>query len=172
VDAYAEEAERFALSCSPLDELLRRMGGGGWKGRQGDPPAQERPAESHARLARVVALVKPSPLDEAVRQLLDKVALSTSDGASIDPERVSLLTFHATKGLEFSRVYIVGVEDYQLPGYYAMVEGRADDIPEARRLLYVAMTRAKDRLTLTWCKERGGKPSGGTMFLDEMGLTR
>ena len=37
--------------------------------------------------------------------------------------------------------------------------------------LYVAMTRAKDRLTLTWCKERGGKPSGGTMFLDEMGLT-
>jgi superfamily I DNA/RNA helicase len=53
-----------------------------------------------------------------------------------------------------------------------MVEGRADDIPEARRLLYVAMTRAKDRLTLTWCKDRGGKPSGGTMFLDEMGLTR
>ena len=52
-----------------------------------------------------------------------------------------------------------------------MKEGRAEDIPEARRLLYVAMTRAKDRLTLTWCKERGGKPSGGTMFLDEMGLT-
>jgi len=33
------------------------------------------------------------------------------------------------------------------------------------------MTRAKDRLTITYCKERNGKPCGGTMFLDEMGLT-
>jgi superfamily I DNA/RNA helicase len=99
------------------------------------------------------------------------VALSTSEGASIDPERVSLLTFHSTKGLEFSRVYITGVEDFQLPGYYAMTEGRPEDVREARRLLYVGMTRAKDRLALTWCKERNGKPSGGTMFLTEMGLT-
>jgi len=172
VDAYTEEAERFGLHCPSLDELLGRMGTPGWKGGRGDPAGHERPAESHARLSRVVALVKTAPLDEAVRALLDKVALSTSEGASVDPERVSLLTFHSTKGLEFGRVYIVGVEDFQLPGYYAMTEKRAEDIHEARRLLYVAMTRAKDRLTLTWCKERAGKPTGGTMFLDEMGLTQ
>jgi DNA polymerase III epsilon subunit family exonuclease len=171
VDAYTEEAERFALQCPPLEELLQRMPTPGWKGGRGDPPGQEHPAESHARLARVVALVKAAPLEEAVRELLDKVALSTSEGASVDPDRVSLLTFHSTKGLEFERVYIVGVEDFQLPGWYAMTEKRADDIREARRLLYVAMTRARDRLTLTWCKERSGKPTGGTMFLDEMGLT-
>ncbi|MEE8491904.1 MAG: 3'-5' exonuclease, partial [Acidimicrobiia bacterium] len=41
-----------------------------------------------------------------------------------DPQRVNLLTFHSTKGLEFSRVYVVGVEGYQVPGYYAMAENR------------------------------------------------
>jgi DNA polymerase III epsilon subunit family exonuclease len=172
VDAYTEEAERFHLQCPPFEELLPRMGTPGWKGGRGDPPGQERPAEAHARLARVVALIQPAPLSEAVRALLDRVALSTSEGVSVDPERVSLLTFHSTKGLEFARVYIIGVEDFQLPGWYAMQEKRAEDIHEARRLLYVAMTRARDRLTLTWCKERGGKPSGGTMFLQEMGLVQ
>src|SRR5262245_7317617 len=73
-------------------------------------------------------------------------------------------------GLEFSRVCVVGVEDHQLPGYTAINEGRDDEIDEARRLLYVAMTRAKDRLCLTYCKERCDRPSGGTMFLKEMGL--
>jgi DNA helicase II / ATP-dependent DNA helicase PcrA len=67
-------------------------------------------------------------------------------------------------------VYVVGVEDFQLPGYFAMKDGLEAEILEARRLLYVAMTRAKDRLCLTYCRERRGKPSGGTMFLSEMGL--
>jgi superfamily I DNA/RNA helicase len=117
-----------------------------------------------------LATVQAATLEEGLRELLDRVALSRSDGAGVDPERVSLLTFHATKGLEFSRVYVTGVEDYQLPGYVALTENREEEIREARRLLYVALTRAKDRLTLTCCRERGGRPSGGTLFLEEMGL--
>jgi DNA helicase-2/ATP-dependent DNA helicase PcrA len=88
-----------------------------------------------------------------------------------DPHRVNLLTLHSTKGLEFSRVYIVGVEDYQMPGYYAAVQNRKDEIEEARRLLYVGMTRAKDRLVLTRSDQRRGRDSGGSMFLNEIGLT-
>jgi DNA helicase-2/ATP-dependent DNA helicase PcrA len=88
----------------------------------------------------------------------------------MDTDRVSLLTFHATKGLEFSRVYIVGVEDYQIPGWHAITENLHEEIQEARRLLYVAMTRAKDRLILTHSKTRKGLPSGGTRFLDELAL--
>ena len=102
--------------------------------------------------------------------MLESVALSTSEGVEVDPNRVSLLTLHSTKGLEFSRVYIVGVEDYQIPGYYAMEEKRQDEIQESRRLLYVGMTRAKDRLVLTRVEYRAGKPAGGGMFLAEMGL--
>jgi DNA helicase-2/ATP-dependent DNA helicase PcrA len=82
-----------------------------------------------------------------------------------------LLTLHSTKGLEFSRVYIVGVEDYQIPGYYPVVDNRTEEIEEARRLLYVGMTRAKDRLSLTRTDRRRGKDSGGNLFLDEIELT-
>jgi superfamily I DNA/RNA helicase len=98
------------------------------------------------------------------------VALSTSDGVEVSPDRVSLLTLHAWKGLEFSRVYVVGVEDFQLPGFRATVELEEDDIAEARRLLYVGITRAQDRLILTRVDRRFGRDSGGGRFLDEMDL--
>ena len=85
------------------------------------------------------------------------MALSRSDGCGTENDRVSLLTLHATKGLEFSRVYIVGVEDNQMPGYRALQDDDLHDIEEARRLLYVGMTRAKDRLVLTRSLQRGGR---------------
>jgi len=93
--------------------------------------------------------------------------LSRSDGAERDPARVNLLTLHSTKGLEFSRVYIVGAEDGQLPGAR---DPSKREIEEARRLLYVGMTRCQDRLVLTRVEARGGKPTGRHRFLDEMGL--
>ena len=99
------------------------------------------------------------------------MTLSTSEGAEVDPHRVSLLTLHATKGLEFSCVYVVGVEDHQLPGWYPLKENRKAEIDEARRLLYVGMTRAKDRLVLTRARRRFGDDAGGNRFLDEMLLT-
>ena len=98
-------------------------------------------------------------------------ALSVSDGFEKDVSRLNLLTLHATKGLEFSRVYIVGVEDFELPGYQAMVKRLEDEFPEARRLLYVGMTRARDRLVLTRAERRADRPTGGTAFLEELGLT-
>ncbi|MGH7221953.1 MAG: 3'-5' exonuclease, partial [Gemmataceae bacterium] len=172
VDAYTEEAERYGVSCPPLSTLLEGLlGRDGWHGGRGEPTLRDRYPESHARLSGLLAMVKSATLKEAVRELLDRTALSRSDGSSIDADRVSLLTFHSTKGLEFSRVYVAGVEDGQLPGRYVLEEGRAEEIHEARRLLYVAMTRAKDRLILTWCKERNREPSGGTGFLDALGLT-
>jgi DNA helicase-2/ATP-dependent DNA helicase PcrA len=85
---------------------------------------------------------------------------------------VNLLTLHSTKGLEFSRVYIVGAEDAQLPGMPR--DGREppdDELQEARRLLYVGMTRAKDRLVLTRAERRKELPTGGHRFLTEMGFT-
>jgi DNA helicase-2/ATP-dependent DNA helicase PcrA len=81
-----------------------------------------------------------------------------------------LLTLHSTKGLEFSRVYIVGVEDEQLPGGRELDREATRDIEEARRVLYVGMTRAMDRLVLTRVETRFGKPGRGSLFLEEMGL--
>ncbi len=64
----------------------------------------------------------------------------------------------------------MGVEDFQLPGYYAAIDNRVDEITEARRLLYVGMTRAEDRLILTQTDRRFGRETGGGRFLEEMGI--
>src|SRR2546427_9994199 len=73
----------------------------------------------------------------------------------------TLFRSHSTKGLEFSRVYIVGVEDYQIPGLREAKENRQAEIQEARRLLYVGMTRTRERLVLTRVERRFGVGAGG-----------
>ena len=83
---------------------------------------------------------------------------------------MNLLTLHSTKGLEFSRVYIVGVENQQLPGWKAIQDDVEEEIQEGRRLLYVGMTRAKDRLVLTRADQRAGIHGGGSLFLAEAGF--
>jgi DNA helicase-2/ATP-dependent DNA helicase PcrA len=88
----------------------------------------------------------------------------------VHQDRVSLLTLHSTKGLEFSRVYVVGVEDSELPGSTQHKPAARLDIEEGRRLLYVGMTRTKERLVLTRAAKRGDLPTGGIQFLAEMGL--
>jgi DNA helicase-2/ATP-dependent DNA helicase PcrA len=65
---------------------------------------------------------------------------------------VSLITLHAAKGLEFAVVFIVGLEDGLLPLRWGARDEAAD--AEERRLFYVGMTRAKDRLVLSRAKQR------------------
>jgi len=172
LEYYAAERERTgALQAPTVDELLD---GQDWRKareryRAGRKPAERYPA-AVARLSGLVAASSAGSLEQSIARLLEHVALSTSEGVEADPERVNLFTLHSTKGLEFSRVYVVGVEDYQLPGYYAAVENRRHEIEEARRLLYVGMTRAMDRLVLTRAASRFGKAAGGSLFLEEMGL--
>jgi DNA helicase-2/ATP-dependent DNA helicase PcrA len=67
-------------------------------------------------------------------------------------DRVSLLTLHAAKGLEFAVVFIVGLEDGLLPLYWS--ERDEGMLAEERRLFYVGMTRAKDRLLLSRARQR------------------
>jgi DNA polymerase III epsilon subunit-like protein len=171
IECYDKEAQDSGRMCAPVPEVIDRLGGLELRQRlQKKPNPQDRYPESYARLRHLIEMHESDNLDESVQRLLDCIALSRSDGARIDPDRVCLLTFHATKGLEFSRVYVIGVEDYKLPGFHQICENLEDEIAEARRVLYVAMTRAKDRLCLTYCREREGRPSGGTMFLSEMDL--
>ena len=171
LEFYAMERERTGTAAPSVDAVIERLGGRALMTRlRAEPdPAQRYPA-AVARLRALIEGDSPATLADGIDRLLERVALSTSEGVEVAPDRVNLLTLHSTKGLEFSRVYIVGVEDYQIPGYRESTEQRQPEIEEARRLLYVGMTRARERLVLTRVERRSGMDAGGSTFLEEMGL--
>lgn len=171
-----ERASPGAADAPSLDEVIQRLGGRRKLEKyRKEKRAGERYPAAMARLRRLLDAAEGETLTEQLRGFLDRIALSRSDASEKDPDllyRVNLLTLHSTKGLEFSRVYIVGAEDAQLPGMPR--DGREppdDELQEARRLLYVGMTRAKDRLVLTRAERRKELPTGGHRFLTEMGFT-
>jgi DNA polymerase III epsilon subunit-like protein len=159
------------LTIPTVDEVIERLGGAALMAKlRADKSADERYPIAMLRLRRLMAEIPDLPLDEQTSQFLERAVLSKWDGHEPDRARVNLLTLHSTKGLEFSRVYIVGVEDAELPGGSSTTGPKREEIEEARRLLYVGMTRTKDRLVLTRVTTRAGKPTRGHQFLDEMGL--
>ncbi|HEY7232666.1 MAG TPA: UvrD-helicase domain-containing protein [Gemmatimonadaceae bacterium] len=152
-------------------ELVDRLGGETLMQRiRAERSASERYPAAMARLRRLIGQCRGESLGDQIADFLERVALSSKDGIVPARERVNLLTMHSTKGLEFSRIYILGVEDAQLPGGTPLHPATPGEIEEARRLLYVGMTRARDRLVLTRAERRGGQRTGGHRFLDEMGI--
>lgn len=108
-----------------------------------------------------------------LQSFLDHSALA-SDKDDEDIEKklgVTLITLHASKGLEFPNVFLVGLEEGFLPHTRSIAEGTKD---EERRLLYVGITRAQDQLTMTYCstrikwgQETGCQPSSFIGELDD-----
>jgi DNA polymerase III epsilon subunit family exonuclease len=172
LDFYAAERERVpALDAAPVEDIIAKLGGRSRMERlRRAPSAGDRYAVALSRLEALVGASTADTLADSITLLLERVALSTSREAETDPERVNLLTLHSTKGLEYPQVYVVGVEDERLPGVRGAGPDGVRETEEARRLLYVGMTRAMDRLVLTRAETRFGKPAGGSLFLDEMGL--
>ena len=74
------------------------------------------------------------------------------------------MTMHSSKGLEFPVVYILDANERVTPYHKAVLDA---DMEEERRMFYVAMTRAKDRLHVCYAKERYGKEQERSRFVDE-----
>ncbi len=96
-------------------------------------------------------------LEDFVERVLLQDSQDRQDGEDDDDDdvrrnEVTLMTLHSSKGLEFKHVYLVGMEEEILPHKKTVKEG--DDIGEERRLCYVGITRAQEKLVMTYCKER------------------
>jgi DNA helicase-2/ATP-dependent DNA helicase PcrA len=88
------------------------------------------------------------PLEEFLQQ----ISLYTQqDGLRVDESLITLMTLHNAKGLEYDTVFIVGCEEGSFPHMRALEEGGEE---EERRLCYVGITRARQRLYMTWARER------------------
>lgn len=96
----------------------------------------------------------PEKTDKTLTGFLQEVALITGqdENKDNDPDKVTLMTIHMAKGLEFNHVYIVGMEEDLFPSQL-MLSSRAD-LEEERRLFYVAITRAKKKLFLSYALTR------------------
>ena len=132
-----------------------------------DPPAGEDEAWAPPTLAEAMARMALADLDER------------DDDDPEDRGSVALMTLHSAKGLEFPEVFIVGLEEELLPHARSLEDAadpervnRTDPLAEERRLFYVGITRARNRLTLSLCRarRRGGElvPRQPSRFLSDI----
>jgi len=108
-----------------------------------------------------------------LQDFLEEMALvSDVDSMSESPDGVTLMTMHVSKGLEFPYVFIVGVEENLFPSLRSAEDEKESEMEEERRLCYVGMTRARQRLYLTHARSRkvwGQEQfNPGSRFLDEI----
>jgi DNA helicase-2/ATP-dependent DNA helicase PcrA len=117
----------------------------------------ERTVEAAGRLENLAELVGHAREYEELDQFLEAVSLvADSDELDDDESKAVLMTLHTAKGLEFPVVFMVGLEDGIFPHLRSL--GEPDELEEERRLCYVGITRAQERLYLThaWCRTLWG----------------
>jgi len=113
----------------------------------GTPQAEE-------RLENIGSLISEAQNYVTLSDYLEEVALMSSADAESETDKVTLMTLHAAKGLEFPVVFIVGLEEGILPHSRVFTSGKDADLEEERRLMYVGMTRARQELHLCYAMSR------------------
>ncbi|MDW8012177.1 MAG: UvrD-helicase domain-containing protein [Bacteroidota bacterium] len=166
------EQFRAALDHQPLDTVvLEYLEAVGLLGYYRSSDEEERYANLERFIATVAEYVEQATSIPTLREYLQHIALlSEVDQTQQDADAVTLMTLHAAKGLEFPIVFIVGLEDGLLP--IARSASIAEELEEERRLLYVGITRAQERLYLSYAqyRRRWGEvlPSRPSPFLSEL----
>ena len=137
---------------------------------------QENQPESQDRIENLQELVNAAVEAEergiALAEFLDHAALVSDTDDYDERARVTLMTLHSAKGLEFNHVFLVGMEEGLFPHKLCLEDDAG--IEEERRLCYVGMTRARDRLVLSWARQRRTygrdslEVSRRSRFLDEV----
>ena len=108
----------------------------------------DKSAESAGRLENLNELVRAMEDYETLGAFLEHVSLVMDNDAAGDGEKLTMMTIHAAKGLEFSQVFLAGWEEGVFPSQRALDEGGIASLEEERRLAYVAITRARQKCTI------------------------
>ena len=148
VSELASEQERLPIS-EFFKNLLERTDYLEVLRQEGSPESEDR-VENLMELVNAAA--EADEREESLSEFLDRASLVSDADEYDERARVTLMTLHSAKGLEFSRVYLVGLEEGLLPHTLSGFE--EDGIEEERRLCYVGMTRAQDRLVVSRAKFR------------------
>lgn len=135
-------------TASPADLIEKILSLTGYRDfiLDGTPQAEDREAN-------IGALLSDAQTFASLPDFLEEVALMSSADTDSSAQKVTLMTLHAAKGLEFPVVFIVGMEEGILP-HARVYEGGPAELEEERRLAYVGMTRARQELHLTYAQSR------------------
>ncbi|WP_088309320.1 UvrD-helicase domain-containing protein [Novosphingobium sp. B 225] len=114
----------------------------------------EKTAESAGRLENLSELARAMEEYETLGDFLEHVSLVMDNDKADDVDKVTIMTIHAAKGLEFDNLFLVGWEEGVFPSQRALDEGGLASLEEERRLAYVAITRARRRCTILHASNR------------------
>ncbi len=114
----------------------------------------EKSAESAGRLENLTELARAMEEYETLGDFLEHVSLVMDNDANDSAEKLTIMTIHAAKGLEFDNVFLPGWEEGVFPSQRALDEGGLSALEEERRLAYVAITRARRRCTIIHAANR------------------
>ena len=119
-----------------------------------DMLSKDRSAESAGRADNLVELARAMEEYDTLTDFLEHVSLVMDNDAAGNGEKVTIMTMHAAKGLEFNHVFLPGWEEGVFPSQRALDEGGLASLEEERRLAYVAITRARRRCTILHAANR------------------
>jgi ATP-dependent DNA helicase UvrD/PcrA len=133
---------------------------------------RDKSPEAPGRLENLKELLRALAEFETLSGFLDHVSLVMENDEAADGDRVSLMTLHAAKGLEFDTVFLPGWEEGLFPNQRALDEGGLKSLEEERRLAYVGLTRARCRAIVSHASNRriyaNWQSSMPSRFIDEL----
>jgi superfamily I DNA/RNA helicase len=138
------EACRGASPARLLDDVLESSGYGAWLERRPDRVLQLEV------VGRFRALLQRAEVSLA--EWLDALAVGEEIDLAAEYEATQLCSIHQSKGKEWRAVYLVGAEEGFVPHHHALQDG--DALDDELRLLYVALTRVRERLNVSYCRQR------------------
>jgi DNA helicase-2/ATP-dependent DNA helicase PcrA len=174
------DASRTSVADIATDLLSRSRYNEWLKSRYEDKGEYEDRSRNVGELLNAIAEFARTNRGAAIADYLESISLYTSGDDSKTENAVRLMSLHASKGLEFDVVYVIGLEHKILPHEKALADRGERGLDEERRLCYVGFTRARKILRVAWCAKRQDvyartktarfKPTIPSQFLLESGL--